>query len=62
MGGLKLKLMVLSKLLNLLKMLLVQLVLLSLQIDGMHGFQVFDVTSELPDVSLMLLQDFILVG
>ena len=54
--------MVLSKLLNLLKMLLVQLVLLSLQIDGMHGFQVFDVTSELADVSLMLLQDFILVG
>ena len=54
--------MVLSKLLNLLKMLLVQLVLLSLQIDGMHSFQVFHVTSELPDVSLMLLQDFILVG
>ena len=43
-------------------MVLVQLVLLGLQIDGMHGFQVFDVTSELPDVSLMLLQDFILVG
>jgi hypothetical protein len=41
---------------------LVQLVLLGLQIDGMHGFQVFDVTSELPDVSLMLLQDFILVS
>ena len=54
--------MVLSKLLNLLKMLLVQLVLLSVQIDGMHGFQVFHVTSELADVSLMLLQDFILVG
>jgi hypothetical protein len=43
-------------------MLLGQLVLLGLQIYCMHGFQVFDVTSELPDVSLMLLQDFILIG
>jgi hypothetical protein len=28
----------------------------------MHGFQVFDVTRELSDVTLVLLQDFILVG
>ena len=55
LGGLELKLMVLCKLLNLPLILLVQLVLLGLQIDGMHSFQVFDVTSELPDVRLMFL-------
>ena len=55
LGGLELKLMVLCKLLNLPLILLVQLVLLGFQIDGMNGFQVFHVTSELPDVSLMFL-------
>lgn len=54
--------MFLDKLLQLILMPLGQLVLLGLQIDGMHGFQVFDVTRELSDVTLVLLQDFILVG
>jgi len=62
LGGLKLLSMFLDKLLQLILMPLGQLVLLGLQIDGMHGFQVFDVTRELSDVTLVLLQDFILVG
>ena len=50
-----------DKLIQIILIPLGQLVLLGLQIDGMHSFQVFDVSRELSDVTLMLLQDFILV-